>query len=147
MPASRKMPKNNCKGTTLKAAPRKESGQKRKVSNCCRFPLVINRYRSRPPLVRKRPPYPLHEGQVPVEMDVPLEVLEQTLLAPVGDIVMGNINAFVVCPVIIPPDFIQHWYCSISNSKIYPGDTVYGKHANEGWIRTVSIQAIPSGRM
>ena len=34
-------------------------------------------------------------------MDVRLEVFAQTLVAPVGDIVMGNINAFVVCPVII----------------------------------------------
>ena len=80
-------------------------------------------------------------------MDIPLEVLEQTLLAPVGDIVMGNVNAFVVCPVIIPPGFSQHWYCSISDTTIYFGDTVYGKHANDGWIRTVSIQAIPSGRL
>ena len=119
MPASKKMPKNNCKGTTLKAAPRKESGLKRNISNRCRSPLVINRYRSQLPLVRNRPPYILHEGQVPVEMDVPLEVLEQTLVAPVGDIVMGNINAFVVCPVIIPLDFSQHWYCSISNSTIW----------------------------
>ena len=76
------------------------------------------------------------KGQVPVEIYVPWEVLEQILFAAVGDIVMGNINAFVVCPVIIPFDFSQHWYCIISNSTIYLCDTVYGKHTNEGWIRT-----------
>ena len=46
-------------------------------------------------------------------MDVRLEVFEQTLVALVGDIVMGNINVFVVCPVIIPLDFSQQWYCSM----------------------------------
>ena len=61
MPASKKMPKKQYKSTTVKAAPRKKAGQKKHISNCCRSPLVINRYRSRLPLIRKMPPYPLNE--------------------------------------------------------------------------------------
>ena len=72
------------------------------------------------------------------------EMLDQTLLAPVGDIVLGNINAFTVCPMIILHKSNQYWYCTTSKTAIFPGDIVYGKHTNDGWIRTVSIQAIPS---
>ena len=136
------MPPKKCKVTTPKEDLRIQSAQL-KMSNERRYRLQ-SRSRSRPPLVRKKHQYSIQEGQSPIEIDIPLEILDQTLLVPVGDIVIGKINAFTVCPMIILPNTNQYWYCTTMKISIFPGDIVYGKHTKDGWIRTVSIQAIPS---
>ena len=138
----KRCPKKNGKGTTPKEDLRKELAQLT-ISNARRYRLLY-RSRSRPPLVRKKHQYIIQEVQSPIEMDIPLEILDQTLLVSVGDIVIGKVNAFTVCPMIIPPTINQYWYCTTMKISIFPGDIVYGKHTKDGWIRTVSIQAIPS---
>ena len=84
--APKKMPKKNGKGTTPKEDLRKEPDQLN-MSNERRYRLQ-SRSRSRPPLVRKKHQYIIQEGQSPIEMDIPLEILDQTLLVPVGDLVI-----------------------------------------------------------
>ena len=90
-------------------------------------------------------------GQVPAEMHIPIMALEQLLLEPLeGDVPVGEVNGYLVRPLIIPliPSGLnQNWICMESKLTIYPGDIVYGTRLEEGWIRTVSIQAIPSCRV
>ena len=78
-----------------------------------------SRSRTRPPLVRKKRQHIVQEGQVPAEFDIPLEMLDQTFLEPVGDIITGGINAYRVCPLVIPTKSSQHWYCHTSKISLY----------------------------
>ena len=83
--------------------------------------------------------------QVPAEMHIPVMALEQVLLEPLeGDVPAGDVNGYLVRPLIIPlipSGHNQNWICMESKLIIYPGDIVYGMRLEEGWIRTVSIPA------
>ena len=133
-PTEKKMPGKNGKGTSPEAVPWKESLHPSKARN-----------RSRSPVARKRSQRVRPAGQVPAEMHIPIMALEQLLLEPLeGDVPAGDVNGYLVRPLIIPlipSGLSQNWICMESKLTIYPGDIVYGMRSEEGWIRTVSIPA------
>ena len=77
---AKKMLRNNGKGTSPKAMPRKETLHPRSVRNRSRFRLV-----------RKRHPRGLPAGQVLAEMHIPIMALDQVLLEPFEDRPIGEV--------------------------------------------------------
>ena len=130
----KKMLRKNGGGTSPKAAPWKESLHPSKARN-----------RSRSPVARKRSQRVRPAEQVPAEMHIPILALEQVLLEPLeGDVPAGDVNGYLVRPLIIPLipcGLCQNWICMESKLIIYFGNIVYGMRSEEEWIRTVSIPA------
>ena len=117
------------------AVPRKGPGQ----SSASRRQSPPPGNNERHPIVRKRQ-YIIQDCQYPAAFDIPLQMLDQTFLEPVGDTFAGGIKEYRVCPLVIPAKSNQNWYCPTSKVPLFPGNAIYGKLLNEGLIRIVSIQ-------